>query len=77
MHSYLHFAAKLEVGQVPSIDFVRLELQVIRLAFEVEQRDVLDTFLHSVGNNTLTIDSEKSASVKKFVNGNEISMKND
>ena len=61
--SYLDFAAKLQVGQVPSINFVRLELEVVCFALEVEQRDVLDRVFHRVGDNTLSVDPEKPTPV--------------
>jgi len=59
----LDLAAELEVGQVPPLHLLALQLQVIRLALEVEERDVLDAVLDGVGDHGLPVDAEESALV--------------
>lgn len=56
-----HLAAELEVGQVPSVDLVRLELEVVRLALEVEEGHELDRVPDGVGHHALPVDAEEAA----------------
>ena len=59
----LNFAAKLEISQVPPLHLLTLQLEVVRLALEVEQWHVLDVLLHGVRHHGLAVYPEKSAPV--------------
>jgi hypothetical protein len=59
----LDLAAELEVGQVPPLHLLALQLQTICFALKVKERDVLDTVLDDVRHHGLAVDAEKATPV--------------
>lgn len=59
----LNFAAELQIGQIPTINLLRLQLQIVSFTLKVEERNILETFLHCVGNNRLSVDAEEATSI--------------
>lgn len=59
----LHLAAELEIRKVPAAQRVRLELQIVSLALEIEQRHHLLSVTHCVRNHGLAVDPNEAALV--------------
>merc|ERR1719220_3274009 len=56
-----HLAAELQVGQVPSVHHLRLQLEVFSLSLEIEERHILGALLHCVRHHRLAVDPEEAA----------------
>ena len=59
----LHLAAELQVGQVPSVHHLRLQLEVFSLSLEIEERHILGALLHCVRHHRLAVDPEEAATI--------------